>query len=72
MRVPEIVNNDASESGSIAGKKSLEKAYQLAVSKPNLSFAVWYLLSSLLTDSVEQVQRIVRFYALRWRIERFH
>ncbi|NJO73940.1 MAG: IS4 family transposase [Leptolyngbyaceae cyanobacterium RM1_406_9] len=34
--------------------------------------AVWYLLSSLPTDSLEQVQRIVHFYALRWRIERFH
>jgi hypothetical protein len=39
---------------------------------PTETPALWYLLSSLPTDSLEQVQRIVQFYALRWRIERFH
>lgn len=34
--------------------------------------ARWYLLTSLPIDSLEQVQRVVQFYALRWRIERFH
>ncbi len=34
--------------------------------------ALWYLLTSLPIDSLEQVQRVVQFYALRWRIERFH
>ena len=34
--------------------------------------ALWYLLTTLSIDSAIQVQRVVRFYALRWRIERFH
>lgn len=34
--------------------------------------ALWYLLTSLPIHSLEQVQRVVHFYALRWRIERFH
>jgi hypothetical protein len=34
--------------------------------------ALWYLLSSLPINSLEQIQRVVQFYALRWRIERFH
>lgn len=34
--------------------------------------ALWYLLSSLPINFPEQVQRVVQFYALRWRIERFH
>ena len=32
----------------------------------------WFLLTSLPIEQAEQVQRIVRFYALRWRIERLH
>ena len=34
--------------------------------------ALWYLLTTLPIDSQMKVQRVVRFYALRWRIERFH
>jgi hypothetical protein len=33
---------------------------------------VWLLLTSLPVDTPEAVQRVLRFYALRWRIERFH
>jgi hypothetical protein len=33
---------------------------------------LWYLLTSLPIDTQEQVERVVNFYALRWRIERFH
>lgn len=33
---------------------------------------LWYLLTSLPIETPEQVQRIVQFYALRWRIERLH
>ena len=32
----------------------------------------WSLLTSLPIETAEDVQRIVRFYARRWRIERFH
>lgn len=32
----------------------------------------WSLLTSLPIEHVDDVQRIVRFYALRWRIERLH
>ncbi|WP_287300982.1 IS4 family transposase, partial [Okeania sp. SIO2F5] len=32
----------------------------------------WSLLTSLPIESTEDVQRILRFYALRWRIERLH
>lgn len=32
----------------------------------------WSLLTTLPIDSTSAVQRIVRFYALRWRIERLH
>lgn len=34
--------------------------------------AVWFLLSSLPIDTQEDIERITRFYSLRWRIERFH
>jgi dsDNA-binding SOS-regulon protein len=34
--------------------------------------AIWYLLSSLPIDNQEDIERIVTFYSLRWRIERFH
>lgn len=34
--------------------------------------AVWYLLTSLPIENQEDVERVVSFYALRWRIERFH
>lgn len=34
--------------------------------------AEWYLLTSLVADSEQDMQRVVDFYALRWRIERFH
>lgn len=33
---------------------------------------VWLLLTSLPVDTPEAVMRVLRFYALRWRIERFH
>jgi hypothetical protein len=32
----------------------------------------WFLLTSLPIEQTEDVRRIVRFYALRWRIERLH
>ncbi|NER00754.1 MAG: IS4 family transposase [Cyanothece sp. SIO2G6] len=32
----------------------------------------WSLLTSLPIETVAEVQRILRFYALRWRIERLH
>ncbi len=32
----------------------------------------WVLLTSLPIESTEAVQRVVRFYALRWRVERLH
>ena len=34
--------------------------------------AQWYLLTALPIDSHEDIIRILRFYSLRWRIERFH
>lgn len=34
--------------------------------------AVWYLVTSLPIHNPEDVQRVVKFYALRWRVERFH
>lgn len=34
--------------------------------------ALWYLLSSLPIESEQEIERLVDFYALRWRIERFH
>ena len=34
--------------------------------------ATWYLLTSLPIATVSDVQRVARFYALRWRVERFH
>jgi hypothetical protein len=32
----------------------------------------WWLLTSLPIESLEDVERVVEFYALRWRIERLH
>lgn len=32
----------------------------------------WFLLTSLPIEKSEDIQRIIRFYALRWRIERLH
>lgn len=32
----------------------------------------WFLLTSLPIDTPDDLQRVVRFYALRWRIERLH
>ena len=32
----------------------------------------WILLTSLPIETLEEVERVVRFYALRWRVERFH
>jgi len=32
----------------------------------------WFLLTSLPIDTAEDLKRVVRFYALRWRIERLH
>jgi Transposase DDE domain len=34
--------------------------------------ATWYLLTSLPITTASDVQRVIKFYALRWRIERFH
>lgn len=34
--------------------------------------AQWYLLSTLGIEGRQEVERVVDFYALRWRIERFH
>ena len=34
--------------------------------------ALWYLLTSLPIDSQQDVERVVGFYSLRWRIERLH
>lgn len=34
--------------------------------------AEWFLLSSLGVETEEDAQRLVGFYSLRWRIERFH
>lgn len=34
--------------------------------------ALWYLLTSLEVETFEQIERVVGFYALRWRIERLH
>jgi hypothetical protein len=34
--------------------------------------AEWYLLTSLSVDNAEEALLVVGFYALRWRIERFH
>ena len=32
----------------------------------------WWLLTSLPIENLEDVERVVEFYALRWRIERLH
>jgi hypothetical protein len=34
--------------------------------------ALWYLLTSLPVTTLEELERVVEFYALRWRIERLH
>ena len=34
--------------------------------------ATWYLMTSLPIDNAKDVKRVVEFYALRWRVERFH
>ena len=34
--------------------------------------AIWYLLTSLPVENQTDVERVVDFYAFRWRIERFH
>lgn len=34
--------------------------------------AVWYLLTSLPIENQGQMERVVSFYTLRWRIERLH
>lgn len=34
--------------------------------------ALWYLLTSLPVTTVAELERVVEFYALRWRIERLH
>lgn len=34
--------------------------------------AVWFLLTTLPVESLEDAIRVVTFYSLRWRIERFH
>jgi hypothetical protein len=34
--------------------------------------AEWYLLTSLPSESLLEVERVVAFYSLRWRIERLH
>lgn len=39
---------------------------------PSQTPAIWYLMTSLPIHDLDAVQRVVRFYALRWRVERFH
>lgn len=34
--------------------------------------AIWYLLTSLPIENPAEIERVTTFYALRWRIERFH
>jgi hypothetical protein len=34
--------------------------------------AIWYLMTSLPIHDAEDISRVVKFYALRWRVERFH
>ena len=34
--------------------------------------AIWYLLTSLPIANLAEIERVTTFYALRWRIERFH
>ena len=34
--------------------------------------AIWYLLTSLPVESFEDAKRVIKFYGLRWMIERFH
>lgn len=34
--------------------------------------ASWYLLTSLVLENPVAIERVTGFYALRWRIERFH
>jgi hypothetical protein len=34
--------------------------------------AIWYLLTSLPIADLAEIERVTMFYALRWRIERFH
>ncbi len=34
--------------------------------------AIWYLLTSLPIADLAEIERVTTFYALRWRIERFH
>lgn len=34
--------------------------------------ALWYLLTSLPVTTITELERVVEFYALRWRIERLH
>jgi hypothetical protein len=34
--------------------------------------ALWYLLTSLPIDSQQDIERVVTFYSLRWRVERLH
>ena len=34
--------------------------------------AIWYLLTSLPIENQAEIERVTIFYALRWRIERFH
>ena len=34
--------------------------------------AQWWLLTSLPTENLAQVNKVVDFYALRWRVERLH
>lgn len=34
--------------------------------------AIWYLLTSLAIENPVAIERVTMFYALRWRIERFH
>ena len=46
----------------------LKTQQQLPCQEPT----VWYLITSLPIRDPADIQRVVEFYALRWRVERFH
>jgi hypothetical protein len=46
----------------------LKSQQQLPCQEP----VVWYLITSLPIRDPADIQRVVKFYALRWRVERFH
>jgi hypothetical protein len=45
---------------------------RIAESEPSDEAVEWILSTSLPVDTSEEVMRVVQYYALRWKIERFH